>query len=327
MANRNTHARGASGRPGARRSSRRAGRRFNLGGCAGVIVLVGVVVLAVALLVSRTSPSNDDGHLFLSRFLSTPTPTAAPVPTGTPVPARVASPRPVVFLDPGHGGVDQGTSGQTAGGPEVLEKTTTLAIAEKTAAVLQADGVGVVLSRTDDSLPGSQPTDYTPDGKLLTPQGVLDDLQRRIDRANASGAQVMLSIHLNGFSDPAVGGSETFYDPARPFADGNLRFAQLVQTKVVAALRTGGYNVPDRGVTDDTTLQGDDLGALGVPYNHLVLLGPEAPGRLRASQMPGALSEPLFLTNPVEATAASQAETQDALAHAYADAIETFLRG
>jgi len=31
-----------------------------------------------------------------------------------------------------------------------------------------------------------------------------------------------------------------------------------------------------RGVTDDTTLQGDDFGALGVPYNHLVLLGPEA---------------------------------------------------
>jgi N-acetylmuramoyl-L-alanine amidase len=325
MAQRSNRSRGASGRPGARRSSRRAGPRLNLGGCAGLLVLLGVVILAVALLLKRTSPSNDDGHLFLFRFLSTPTADRAP--TATPAPARGASPRPVVFLDPGHGGVDEGTRGQAAGGQEVLEKTTTLAIAEKTAAVLQADGVGVVLSRTDDSLPGSRPSDYTPDGKLLTPQGVLSDLQRRIDRANASGAQILLSIHLNGFSDPAVGGTETFYDPARPFADSNQRFAQLVQTKVVAALRTGGYNVPDRGVTDDTTLQGDDFGALGVPYNHLVLLGPEVPGRLRASQMPGALSEPLFLTNPVEATAASQAETQDALAHAYADAIETFLRG
>jgi N-acetylmuramoyl-L-alanine amidase len=42
--------------------------------------------------------------------------------------------------------------------------------------------------------------------------------------------------------------------------------------------------------------------------------------------MPGALSEPLFLTNPSEASAAADPATQDLLATSYAQAIEQFLR-
>jgi N-acetylmuramoyl-L-alanine amidase len=232
----------------------------------------------------------------------------------------------LVFLDPGHGGIDQGTSGTTADGGAVNEKTISLAIAQLTAQQLRSDGIGVALSRTDDSLPGTQPADYTTDGTALTPEGVFNDLQRRVDRANASGAQVFLSIHLNAFTDPAVGGNETFYDSGRPFSDQNVRIAQLVQDSVTAALRAHGYNVVDRGTSDDTSLQGDNLGAVGMRYAHLVVLGPDVPGHLRATAMPGALSEPLFLTNPGEATLAAMPETQDLIAHAYVTAIETFLR-
>jgi N-acetylmuramoyl-L-alanine amidase len=208
----------------------------------------------------------------------------------------------------------------------VNEKTITLAIAQLTAQQLRRDGIGVALSRTDDSLPGAQPSDYAADGTVLTPEGVLNDLQRRVDRANASGAQVFVSIHLNAFTDPAVGGNETFYDSGRPFSDQNVRIAQLVQDSVTAALRARGYDVVDRGISDDTSLEGDNFGALGVPYTHLVVLGPDLPGHLRASAMPGALSEPLFLTNPGEATLAGMPETQDLIAHAYVTAIEKFLR-
>jgi N-acetylmuramoyl-L-alanine amidase len=42
--------------------------------------------------------------------------------------------------------------------------------------------------------------------------------------------------------------------------------------------------------------------------------------------MPGALSEPMFLSSPVEAEAALQPNVQDSLAAAYAEAIELFLR-
>ncbi|MGH2460276.1 MAG: N-acetylmuramoyl-L-alanine amidase family protein [Chloroflexota bacterium] len=248
-----------------------------------------------------------------------PDPSVSPTATPTLGPA-------VVFLDPGHGGVDTGTIGTTADGTVVDEKTVALAIALRTALALRHDGLGVVLSRSDDSLPGSTSSDYTSDGTELTPDGVLADLQRRIDRANGSGARVLLSIHLNAFDDPSIGGAETFYDSSRPFSARSLRFATLVQETLIDRLRAAGYDTPDRGVTDDQDLAIESLGSLAGDYHHLVLLGPGVSGRLRPSQMPGALSEPLFLSNPPEATAAIQPAMQDLIANAYARAIEAFLR-
>jgi N-acetylmuramoyl-L-alanine amidase len=303
---------------------------------------LGITLLVVQGCVPR---AQDDGYAFLARYrsdwqrpasgqvMSAPlTEEASPHqtslsagsierPEGTPA----ALPT-LVFLDPGHGGVDTGTIGTTEDGVTVEEKNITLAIALRTAADLRRDGIGAVLSRTDDSLPGSTPADYSSDGKMLTPDGVLHDLQRRIDRANASGARVLLSIHLNGFTDPSVSGAETFYDSARSFGDKNKRFATLVQQNVIAAFRSKGYDTPDRGVTDDQDLQTESLGSLVGSYNHLVLLGPAVPGRLRPSQMPGALSEPLFLSNPAEATAAAEPAVQELIATAYTRAIEQFLR-
>lgn len=232
----------------------------------------------------------------------------------------------VVYIDPGHGGVDTGAQATTSDGRQIDEKTYTLAVARRTATRLRADGLAVVLSRNDDSLPGSVPRDYTDDGKMLTADGVLADLQRRIDRANASGALVLLSIHFNAFSDPGVGGSETFYDDARSFASENERLGHLVQSDVITSLRRRGLDVADRGVTVDSSLVAEAFGTLGPNYNHLVLLGPAVPNRLRPSQMPGVLSEPLFISNPREADALTRADIQQALADAYATALEEFLR-
>jgi N-acetylmuramoyl-L-alanine amidase len=280
-----------------------------------------------------------------ARATSTPPPTAAstrpvptvaatstPVPTATPLPMPIATPVPptptqepvLVFLDPGHGGVDTGTIGTTEDGTQIDEKAVALALARRAAAKLRADGYSVALSRNDDSLPGSVASDYT-DGQALTSQGVMNDLQRRIERGNASGAAVMLSIHLNAYTDPSIGGAETFYDSARPFAAASKDFATLVQTNLVAALRANGYDTPDRGVTDDQDLVNETLGSTE-SYNHLVLLGPAIPGRLNPSQMPGALVEPLFLTDPAEATAAVDPAMQDLIASAFTRAIEQFIR-
>src|SRR5262249_429867 len=154
----------------------------------------------------------------------------------------------------------------------VMEKTITLALALRTAAKLRASGYQVVLSRTDDGLPGASPADFASDGTELTPDGVLADLQRRIDRANTSAAPVLLSIHLDGFDDPTARGSQTFYDSSRPFGAASDRLAGQVQSEIVAAFRSQGDDTPDRGVTDDAQLDSDSLGAME-GYNHLVLLG------------------------------------------------------
>ncbi len=252
----------------------------------------------------------------------TPTPAASQSLNATST-AEVA--KPVVFLDPGHGGIDEGAIGIANDGQPVYEKTITLALAERTAAILRAAGYEVVQSRTSDELPGLQPSDLTTDGVELTPQGVLNDLQRRIDLANSSNAQVFLSIHLDANDDPSASGTSTYYDSTRTFGSGNLRFATLVQQDAISSLHGAGYTTPDLGVIDDTGLDGNSLGALPDTYNHLVVLGPSVDGQLRATAMPGALNEALFLSNPVEATAATDPAVQDLLAIGYANAIQRFL--
>lgn len=292
-------------------------------------------LLAAALLVLGVScaervQGNVTSHPFLPYAVQPPVSQHDGItPVATAVSSLLLTPTPglpiLVYLDPGHGGVDTGTIGTTNDGTQVEEKVITLAIARRTAQKLRRDGIGVMLSRTNDSLPGSQPTDYVADGSALTAAGVLADLQRRIDRANASGARVLLSIHLNGFDDPSVRGAETFYDSTRSFAAPSKSFADLIQNGLIAAYRAGGYDTPDRGVTDDTLLQTESLGALTGNYSHLILLGPAVAGQLRPSQMPGALSEPLFLSNPPEATAAVTAAMQNLIAGAYTTAIEQYL--
>jgi N-acetylmuramoyl-L-alanine amidase len=300
------------------------------------VSIVAWVALIAVPLAACSQPPPDDGQAFLLRNRSqwdqtgsTKVQPAPLVPTAVPTraPTPTTASRPVVFIDAGHGGVDTGTIGTTSDGTQVEEKNMALALALQTAADLRNAGYNVVLSRTDDSLPGSQPSDYTDGGTTLTASGVLHDLQRRIDRANASGAKLLLSIHLNAFSDPSIAGTQTFYDGARPFAAQSERFAALVQNNIVGALHADGYSFPDRGVTDDQDLQAESLGALSGDYNHIVLLGPAVPGQLQPSQMPGALCETLFLSDPAEATAVVQSQVQQVIAAGYAKAVEEYFQG
>jgi N-acetylmuramoyl-L-alanine amidase len=285
---------------------------------------------------NRTPTDRPGSPTFVASTATSSEPSSTSIP-GSPTPLlkpsvspTLATPTPhpaTIFLDPGHGGVDTGAIGTAIDGATVLEKTVTLAIALRTAAQLRHDGIGVVLYRTDDSLPGMTPADYTSDQTALTLNGLLANLQQRIDRANASGAAALFSIHLNAYDDPAVRGSETVYDPNRPFATQSQRLAQLTQSNLTSEFQGHGYDTPDRGVSSDLNLVSERFGTLGGEYHNLVLLGPGIAGRLRPSTMPGALSEPLFLSNPIEATAVTHADVQDLIATAYTRAIEQFLRG
>lgn len=288
-----------------------------------------LALLALVILIVSCVPHRFGGSQAAERSTATrqPSPPGAATAETTPDPATPAATPTrtrVVYLDPGHGGPDTGTGGTTLDGTRVYEKDVTLAIALRTAELLREAGVEVVLSRTGDELPGLEPQDVLPAGEGLTAEGVLRDLQRRIDRANASGANLLLSIHLNGHVDPAATGTETYYDSTRPFTDESRRLAELIQRHVVASLREAGYEAQGRGVFNQTELEAPGLGVLP-DYPHLVMLGPAVPGRLRPSTMPGVLNEVLFLSNPTEATLAQRPEIQDRIAQAYTDAILEFL--
>ncbi|HXM72710.1 MAG TPA: N-acetylmuramoyl-L-alanine amidase [Candidatus Dormibacteraeota bacterium] len=226
-----------------------------------------------------------------------------------------------VFIDPGHGGLDPGVVGMVSG-QQVLEKDAALAVAARLSDLLRADGYRVVMARTRDSTVIKLSTADSVLGSL-TASAEHRDLAARAACANAAGAAALLSIHFDAFGDPSIGGTETFYDSARTFAVESHRLAVNVQATLVSALRTS-----DRGVWTDDQLAAPTLTSSGSTYGHLIELGPMSAGWVDdPSQMPGALVEPLFLTNPAEARLASDPSGQQKIAVALEAGLVTFLTG
>jgi N-acetylmuramoyl-L-alanine amidase len=229
----------------------------------------------------------------------------------------------VIAIDPGHGGIDVGAPHYDARGEiDFTEKEVNLALALKLREQLIARGYQVVLTRDGDYMLNENDEDVNGNGAVE----YLDELQARVDLVNAAGADILLSIHQNAFywedgsSAPDIGGSVTFYCKDRPFSDGSLRLAQLVQDHLVETFLGLGHVMMARNVEDDLVLM-----TSGEPGSHLILLGPESARIARASQMPGALSEAVFITHAQEARLIRDPAVQDRVATAYADAISAYL--
>jgi N-acetylmuramoyl-L-alanine amidase len=177
----------------------------------------------------------------------------------------------VVAIDAGHGGcLDWGVPDPSARGVELAEKTMTLAMARALRDRLEADGITVVMIRDgDDALGGDNyPAlgcngppwrDVNGDGEAgFDPEGATrtrDELQARLDLANLSGADALVSIHVNSPFDGGqrieIAFSETFYTDETPWGAGaTARLARGIQDGVVASLAAvAGYERGDRGVT------------------------------------------------------------------------------
>jgi N-acetylmuramoyl-L-alanine amidase len=230
-----------------------------------------------------------------------------------------------VFLDAGHGGLDPGGVGETESGQTIYEKDETLPVELDTMALLRAKGFTVVVSRTDDNTvarPG--PGDVS--GGLFTSQGVQVDLAARDVCANMAKADVLVGIYFDAGESEYDAGSVTGYDANRPFSTDNLRLATLIQNDVLAAMNAQGWAIPNEGVVVDTALGGPALTTAGAEYDHLQLLGPADPGYFSTpSTMPGALIEPLFITDPYEGSFAASTTGQQVIASGLAGAVEQYV--
>ena len=121
-----------------------------------------------------------------------------------------------VVLDPGHGYMSStGSFDFGATGPSgTRESSVNLSIALKVKTLLEADGVRVVMTRSDDTSKGNP------------------DLARRVQIANSSGADLFLSIHQNATDGGAsIGGTEVHY-----WFDQSKVLSALVQKHLVSAL-------------------------------------------------------------------------------------------
>lgn len=117
---------------------------------------------------------------------STATPEVADVPTpagGSELPIAT---RPLVVIDPGHGGIDSGA--ETAGG--IKEKDIVLAFALKLQELLVASGrFDVALTREDDT--------------FLR-------LEERVALARTNKADIFISIHADSFQQPEIRGASVY---------------------------------------------------------------------------------------------------------------------
>src|SRR5260370_39172053 len=107
--------------------------------------------------------------------------------------------------------------------------------------LLQQAGFQVTVTRTRDAQVNSDKKDLNGDGKVT----LSDDLQARVDIANATGSDIFVSVHFNGISDPNIKGTYVFYDPDRPFADRSKTLAELVDQALTQSLKEAGYATVD----------------------------------------------------------------------------------
>jgi N-acetylmuramoyl-L-alanine amidase len=292
------------------------------------LVVVAVLVGVIAVLVDHgvNSPSHSTATtgtaLDPSSFASGACVAFSPV---------VGNNHKTVFLDAGHGGIDPGGVGTTEAGRTIYESDVNLAIVLDTMALLRDHGYRVVVSRTKDTTVLRLGSGDTDEG-VLSELGSHDDVAARDVCANLAEADLLVGVYQDAGGTQQNAGSVTVYDPDRSFSNDNLKLADLLQNDVLSAMNAHGWQIPNDGVQPDGTFgsavgnpSSNTLAAEAASYDHLMLLGPAASGFFSTpSQMPGAVIEPLYLTDPFEGTIAANASDQRVIAHGIADAVQQY---
>lgn len=213
-----------------------------------------------------------------------------------------------VVIDPGHGGDEQGAQGPRG----TLEKDVTLSVARRLRALIEGRlGLKVYLTRDDDrTLP-------------------LDD---RSAFANEHKADVFLSIHANAAVRSVVKGAEVYYLTVER-ADTEAR-RRAEDTAAVLPALGGGTRTIDlilwetaqaRYLEQSATLAGLIEQSLAASLEVSPSPVRQAPFRvLVGANMPAALVEIGYLTNPEQETQLASAGYQETVAQALFNALTRF---
>lgn len=242
-----------------------------------------------------------------------PTPTPAPVPVEGVDELYAQDGRNIVCLDPGHGGEDLGNVRVENGRIILQEKDFVLDHSLLLAERLREDGFEVVLTRETDTEVNPSNEDVNGDGVVADEGGPartdqLDDLQARVNICNLAAADLLVSVHYNGAENEFLSGYEVWFNDERPFSGRSEAFATFMHESLGNAYANAGYDAVDRGI--------------GIEDH--VVTGPERPGELIPSEMPGAVVEGLFLSNEEDAEFIQSDSAEETLVGAYEEAINRY---
>lgn len=236
-----------------------------------------------------------------------------------------------VFLDPGHGGPDDGATAIAADGSTIMEKDLDLDTARRLAAMLRAAGLRVSMSRTADVAANRSAADRNGDGVVDD----LDEFLARIDGANRVRADLFVAVHDNWIA-AGQGRTEAFYcGEGCPGSGASRALAADVLTAhadLLAPLQNGVWQLTlgDPAIPAEQRNPTDDVLRFGFATlpagRHFYVLGPYGGAfRPRATEMPGVLMESLALSNPYELELLRQPAVRTLIANAYYVGIATWL--
>lgn len=191
-------------------------------------------------------------------------------------PEQPKGPPRTVIIDAGHGGEDGGAVGVTG----LVEKDLNLDLAKRLCALLEADGVCVIMTRTEDVLLYDRGVDYEGRKKVL-------DLAARQAIGDAHPDAIFVSLHANTFPQEIYHGLQVWYSPN---SEKSAVLAESVRSEVVS------------------TMQPDNHRQCKAAGSNIYLL--------HKLQIPAVLVECGFLSNPAECRDLEDPAYRDRLAHA-----------
>ena len=227
-------------------------------------------------------------------------------------PAKKSSSRRLVMLDPGHGGIDTGAIGHSGS----KEKHVVLAIAKNVRAILQKNGIDAKLTRTGDT--------FIP-------------LYDRVEIAHKHGADLFMSIHADGFTNPSAAGASVF---ALSNRGASSAMAKYLSDKENAVDELAGKKAKDKDhllqqvlfdlVQTDTIKNSLTLGSHVLknikPVHKLHSKGTEQAAFvvLKSPSIPSVLVETSFITNPAEERLLGTTAFRQKIANAIASGIISY---
>ncbi len=273
------------------------------GGWGRAVLLLGALLVSGAVPPTLVPPEQGPG--------AGPEAVLASAPAAPPQPApnprregRLAGRR--ICLDPGHDAVyNPGASARDEFGRVIFdEHDLTFGVAVRLRALLEAEGAEVCLTRNEQGFLQREPSDINGNGTVTRPEDVVERAQPRIDFINAFGAELMVSIHFNGSTNPALKGTEVYFSDVPEQGPENRRLAQALLDGLLDALTRAGYPPVNRGLKSDrykteylnyARYYGFDRSC--TECTRLLTLGNNPMLAERGRWRAGALVEVLFLSN------------------------------